>query len=147
VAGRVLDNMTQGNLKFSAQGAKAITTADFQMAKEILTAYGEYIVKDKAQDVATELAHVLAGRKTFNYEELRRDPKVRAIAIQTLFTPHGPAGYTDLYDRHGYILFHPDRNVEGHNQLNWEKQYPETTALVKRSFKEDNVSGYFNLLR
>jgi len=143
VADRVLENMTQGNLKFSEQGAMAISSADFQTAQKILTAYGEYIVKDKARDVATELAHVLAGRKTFNYKELRRDPKLRAIALQTIFTPQGPAGYTDLYDRHGYILFHPDPNVEGRNQLDWEKQFPETTALIKRSFKEDNVSGYF----
>ena len=143
VADRVLDNMTKGNLKFSEQGAMAITSANFQTAKEILTAYGEYIVKDKAQDAATELAHVLGGRKTYNYEELRRDPKVRALASQTIFTPHGPAGYMDLYDRHGYILFHPDKNVEGRNQLDWEKQYPETTALIKRSFKEDTVSGYY----
>jgi class 3 adenylate cyclase len=143
VAKRVLDNMTAGNMKFSEQGAMAITTANDQLARQILTAYGEYIVKDKAQDVANELAHVLAGRKTFNYEEMRRDPRIRKIALQTIFTPHGPAGYTDLYDRHGHILFHPDPKVEGHNQLDWEKRYPQTTAMIKRSFQEDQVTGYY----
>ena len=64
VADRVLEKMTAGNLRFSEQGVMAITTADYQMAKQILTNYGEYIVEDKAQDVARELAHVLAGRKT-----------------------------------------------------------------------------------
>jgi class 3 adenylate cyclase len=54
------------------------------------------------------------------------------------------AGYTDVYDRHGFILFHPDRQVEGRNQLDWQEQYPETTRLIKRSFTEDNVAGYFD---
>ena len=62
-----------------------------------------------------------AGRP-YNYEELRRDPRIRSIAIQTIYTAQGPAGYTDLYDRHGYILFHPDPKVEGRNQLDWQKR-------------------------
>ena len=69
--------------------------------------------------------------------DLRRDPGIRAIAVQSIYTPHGPAGYTDLYDREGYILFHPDKAVEGRNQVEWEKEYPETTEMIKRSFKED----------
>ena len=43
----------------------------------------------------------------------------------------------------GYILFHPDKTVEGRNQLDWEKEYPETTALIKRSFTENQVQGFF----
>ncbi len=139
----VMDKMTQGNLRFAEQGVMAITTADYQMAKQILTNYGEYIIEDKAQDVAHELAFVLGGRKTYNYEKLRRDPTIRKIAIQTIYTAQGPAGYTDLYDHNGYILFHPDPKVEGRNQLDWEKEYPQTTEMIKRSFKEDRVAGYY----
>jgi class 3 adenylate cyclase/HAMP domain-containing protein len=65
------------------------------------------------------------------------------MAIQSIYTPHGPAGYTDLYDRDGYILFHPDKNVEGRNQLDWQKEYPETTEMIKRSFKENHVQGFY----
>jgi class 3 adenylate cyclase/HAMP domain-containing protein len=144
VAGWVLEKMTKGNLRFAEEGVMAITTADYQMAKQLLSNYGEYIIEDKAQDVARELAIVLGGRKTFNYKELRRDPRIRKIAIQTIYTAQGPAGYTDLYDRKGHILFHPDPQVEGRNQLDWEKRYPETTAMIKRSFQEDRVTGYYN---
>ncbi len=140
----VMEKITQGNLRFAEDGVMAITAADYQMAKQILTNYGEYIIEDKAQDVARELSLALAGRKNLNYQELRRDPKIRRLAIQTIYTAQGPAGYTDLYDRHGYILFHPDSKVEGHNQLDWEKQYPQTTEMIKRSFKEDRVAGYYN---
>jgi sigma-B regulation protein RsbU (phosphoserine phosphatase) len=75
---------------------------------------------------------------------MRKDPTLRAIAIQTIHTLDGPAGYTDLYDKRGFILFHPDRTVEGKNQLTWEQEYPETTAMIKRSFTEDYVQGSFN---
>ena len=109
----------------------------------ILTQMGEYVVQDKAEDVARELAHALKGKTKADYARLRRDPNLRAMAIQKIYTPHGPAGYTDLYDQDGYILFHPDQNVEGRNQLDWEKEYPETTEMIKRSFKEDHVQGYF----
>ncbi len=109
----------------------------------ILTQMGQYVVRDKAEDVARELAYVLKGKKLDDYAKLRRDPGLRAIAIQSIYTPHGPAGYTDLYDRNGYILFHPDKNVEGRNQLDWEKEYPETTEMIKRSFKENHVQGFF----
>ena len=109
----------------------------------ILTQMGEYVVKDKAEDVARDLAYVLKGKNTDDYAKLRRDPRLRAIAIQSIYTPHGSAGYTDLYDQNGYILFHPDKNVEGRNQLDWEKEYPETTEMIKRSFKENYVQGFF----
>ena len=33
--------------------------------------------------------------------------------------------------------------MEGRNQLELGKQYPETTEMIKRSFKEDNVQGFF----
>jgi len=143
VAERVMEKVAAGNLRFAEQGVRAITTADYQMAKQILTNYGEYIVEDKAQDVAKELAYALAGRKTYNYEEMRRDPKLRAIATQTIYTAQGTAGYTDLYDQNGYILFHPDKDVEGRNQMDWEEKYPETTEMIKRSLKEDKVRGYY----
>ena len=104
---------------------------------------GQYVVRDKAEDVARELAHALKGKTKADYAKLRRDPRLRAIAIQTIYTPHGSAGYTDLYDQDGYILFHPDKNVEGRNQLDWEKEYPETTEMIKRSFKENYVQGFF----
>ncbi|MFI5330520.1 MAG: adenylate/guanylate cyclase domain-containing protein, partial [Desulfobaccales bacterium] len=80
---------------------------------------------------------------TYDYAQIRRNPNLRRVAIQKIYAFGEEAGYTDLYDEHGYILFHPDPQVEGRNQLDWQKEYPETTELVKRSFTENSVSGYF----
>jgi class 3 adenylate cyclase/HAMP domain-containing protein len=139
----VLGELTKSAIKIAEQAVSHVTEANVLHSDRILTLMGQYVVKDKAEDVARELAHVLKGKTKADYARLRRDPGIRAIAIQTIHTPHGAAGYTDLYDQNGYVLFHPDKNVEGRNQLDWEKEYPETTEMIKRSFKEDYVQGFF----
>jgi class 3 adenylate cyclase/HAMP domain-containing protein len=139
----VMGELTKSSIKIADQAVNQVTEAHVLHSDRILTQMGQYVVRDKAEDVARELAYVLKGKKIDNYARLRRDPGLRAIAIQSIYTPHGSAGYTDLYDRDGYILFHPDKNVEGRNQLDWEKEYPETTEMIKRSFKENHVQGFF----
>ncbi len=140
---RVLGELSKSTIKIADQAVGHVTEANVLHSDRILTLMGQYVVRDKAEDVARELAHVLKGKTRADYARLRRDPRVRAIAVQSIYTPHGPAGYTDLYDREGYILFHPDKAVEGRNQLDWEQEYPETTEIIKRSFKEDYVQGFF----
>jgi HAMP domain-containing protein len=103
---------------------------------------GEYIIRDKARNVVRELAQVLPRNKPYNYAKLRRDPKIRAVAVQAIQTPRGVAGYTDLYDTRGIIIFHPDRKAEGQNQMAFRARHPDAVALLKRSFTED-VSGYY----
>jgi class 3 adenylate cyclase/HAMP domain-containing protein len=139
----VMGELTKSSIKIADQAVSNVTSDHVLHSDRILTLMGQYVVKDKAEDVARELAYILKGRKLDDYAKLRRDPGLRAMAIQSIYTPHGPAGYTDLYDRDGYILFHPDKNVEGRNQLDWQKEYPETTEMIKRSFKENHVQGFF----
>ena len=139
----VLGDLTKSAIKIADRAIGQVTEANVRQSDHILSQMGEYIVKDKAEDVTRELAYLLGGKKTYDYDKLRRDPFLRKIATQPIYTPDGPAGYVDLYDKNGYILFHPDKNVEGRNQLDWEKEYPETTELIKRSFTNNYVKGYF----
>src|SRR5665811_8064 len=127
----VMGELTKSAIKIADQAVNQVTEAHVLHSDRILTQMGQYVVRDKAEDVARELAYVLKGKKLDDYAKLRRDPRLRAIAIQSIYTPHGAAGYTDLYDQNGYILFHPDKTVEGRNQLDWEKEYPETTEMIK----------------
>jgi class 3 adenylate cyclase/HAMP domain-containing protein len=139
----VMEDLTKNAINIADRAVNQLTEANLRQSNQILTKVGEYIVQDKAEDVARELGYILGGKKTYDYAKLRRDPFLRKIATQSIYTPDGPAGYVDLYDKNGFILFHPDKNVEGRNQLDWEKEYPETTALIKRSFTTNEVKGYF----
>jgi class 3 adenylate cyclase len=143
VADRLLDKVTENSVRFAEEGALGIATANYQLSKKVLTSLGEYVVQDKAADVARELSLLLGGRKHYDYDQIRRDPKMRRVAIQEIYTPQGPAGYTDLYDNRGFILFHPDKSVEGRNQLDWQEEYPETTDMIRRSLIENTVTGYY----
>jgi class 3 adenylate cyclase/HAMP domain-containing protein len=143
VDGWILDKMMGKNLIFAEEGAMKITSANYQLAKEILTTYGQYIVEDKATDAAVELSYLLAGKKSYNYEELRRNKRLRKAAIQEIRSSEGIAGYTIVYDKNAINLFHPDPKVEGHNYLLWRERYPEMWQLMTRSLKEKRVTGYF----
>ncbi len=144
MAERYLNRLADRASAISSTAMETVTKANQKVANRVLTSLGEYIVKDKAEDAARELAYLLKGQKNFDYAAIRRNPTLRKVAVQTIYTPEGAAGYTDLYDRSGFILFHPDKTVEGRNQLDWEREYPETTAMIKRSFTENLVAGYFN---
>ena len=137
------DLLLRRSLETSETALKDATAANLQLSEKILTRVGEYIIQDKAEDVARELAHYFKGKKAYDYAQIRRNPILRKVAIQKIYAFGKEAGYTDLYDQHGFILFHPDPQVEGRNQLDWQQEYPETTEMVKRSFTENNVSGYF----
>ncbi len=139
----VMHDLSKNSINIADRAVSQLGEANVRQSDHILTQVGEYIVQDKAEDVARELGYLLGGKKTYDYAKLRRDLFLRKIATQSIYTPDGPAGYVYLYDKHGYILFHPDKSVEGRNQLDWEKEYPETTALIRRSFTTDRVKGYF----
>ena len=94
----VMGNLTKSSISIADQAVSNVTAAHVQHSDDILTRMGEYVVKDKAEDVARELAYVLKGKKLDDYARLRRDPVLRAVAIQEIYTPDGPAGYTDMYD-------------------------------------------------
>jgi class 3 adenylate cyclase/HAMP domain-containing protein len=138
----IMDKMTASNLIFAEEGVEAITAANNRLAAEILTTYGKYIVEDKAADAATELSYLLKGKKTYNYEELRRNKLLRQVAVQEIRTPEGIAGYTIVYDKNAINVFHPDKKVEGVNYMLWRDQYPEMWQLLNRSLKEEKVAGY-----
>jgi class 3 adenylate cyclase/HAMP domain-containing protein len=144
IADHFLKQLANSTLALENTSAQELTGANTQMSEQIIRALGEYIVKDKAEDVARELAHYFTRKKNYNYGRIRRNAKLRKLALQKIYARGKEAGYTDLYDRKGYILFHPDPNLEGHNQLEWQDQYPEVTAQIRKSFTEPEVSGYFN---
>lgn len=122
---------------------KDATTADVKAFQEVVTSMGEYMVMNKAQNVVRQLVQVLPKHKPYNYRQLRIDPRIRQIVLRPIHLHRDVVGYADLYDTRGEIIIHPDPKVEGHNQMDWQEEYPETTELIKRSFTEDNVSGYF----
>ncbi len=138
--------LRQQNLAFTENAVQKITAANLHLSEEILTKYGEFSVEDIADFLARELSHVFAGQQTFNYHQMRRDPDLRRLAVQNILTPDGVAGYTDLLDIWGVAVLHPNKEVEGKNFVLWKEKFPDMWKLVKRSFSQPKVTGYYSFL-
>jgi len=145
-ADQVSEQLLKKNLAFAENGVKQITEANLNLSKEILEKYGEFSVEDIADYLARELSYRLGGKKTYNYREIRRNPALRRLALQNIYTPEGVAGYTDLLDIRGVSVLHPNRDVEGKNFVLWKDQFPEMWKLVERSFTQPKVKGYYTFL-
>ena len=72
-----MGDLTKSAINIADQAVSHVTAANVQHSDRILTHMGEYVVKDKAEDVARELAYVLKGKKTDDYAKLRRDPRAQ----------------------------------------------------------------------
>ncbi|MEW6658832.1 MAG: adenylate/guanylate cyclase domain-containing protein [Thermodesulfobacteriota bacterium] len=128
------------------EALEGLTCANSQVSEEFLTVYAEKMVEAKAEEVAKEIAYLLGGRKTYDYEQLRRDQQLRALATQDILTGEGVAGYLDLNDNTGTNILHPNPQVEGKNFAAWKDRFPEMWNLVALSFKNPKVKGYYTFL-
>ena len=143
-----LSDLASDSLDAAERGIHGVTRANYDLSRDILTAYGEKIVEMKARAVAKELSLLLGGREFHDYNAMRRDDKLRRIATQDIYgwrpgEVKQVAGYVDLLDNRGVAVLHPNPKVEGRNFREWEKLFPHMWALVKRSFSEKEVKGYY----
>ncbi|MFZ5452523.1 MAG: adenylate/guanylate cyclase domain-containing protein [Thermodesulfobacteriota bacterium] len=138
--------LTEQNQVIVRDNLEALTAANYQLAEEFLTAYAERLVETKAEAAAMEVSFLIGGRKTYNYQELRRNKRLRAIATQDILTREGVAGYVDLNDKTGLNILHPNPNVEGRNFSEWQDEFPEMWRLVSEAFTNPKVKGYYTFL-
>jgi len=141
-----LENLRGRDLSAAEEAIEGITAANYLLSEKILTAYGERIVRIKADSVAKELSLLVGGRTTYDYPSLRKKDDLRRIATQDILTWDGVAGYVDVLDNRGVSVWHPNREVEGRNFGEWKQEFPEMWNLVVRSFTEKEVRGYYSFI-
>jgi serine phosphatase RsbU (regulator of sigma subunit) len=146
IADYALEDLTRRNLSGADHALSQVTEANRRLAEQVLTRNGERIVSGVAESAATELSLLLAHRSTRDYGALRADARLRAAANRDIRALGRVAGYTDVYDRTGVSVWHPNPDVEGRNFAEWKDRYPEMWALVVRSFREPEVRGYYSFL-
>jgi class 3 adenylate cyclase len=146
VSDTLMDKLTDNDLIAAETAVSKVATDNYQLSQEVLTKIGERIVAARAEIVAKELAVQLGSKKSYDYARLRKNKRLREIATQEIFTPHGHAGYMDLIDNTGVAVFHPNKEVEGRNFSEWQEEFPEMWRLVALSFKNPKVEGYYRFL-
>ena len=134
------------NLRSAQQALGQLNQSNYELSKKILTTYGEQLVEAKAEETATALSSVLAGKESYDYEQMRKDPELKLLATQNVETWDGVAGYMSLTDKEGISVLHPDDSVQGTDLRQWKEEYPEFWKLVEKSLTERKVKGYYTFI-
>ena len=95
ISNYVMGDFTKHTVNIANNAVKQVTAANVKHSENVLTSMGKYAVRDKAADVARELKYILRGYKHYNYGQMRRNPLIRAVALQTIYSPDGPAGHAN----------------------------------------------------
>jgi class 3 adenylate cyclase len=143
---RIAFQLTEQNQVIVRENLEGLTAANYQLSEEFLTAYAERLVEAKAEAVAMEVSFLIGGRQSYDYQQLRQDKRLRAIATQDILTGEGVAGYVDLNDKTGLNILHPNPRVEGRNFAEWQDEFPEMWRLVSEAFTTPEVKGYYTFL-
>jgi serine phosphatase RsbU (regulator of sigma subunit) len=142
----IVKDITSRNILTAKDALTTISDENLRFSEHELTQLGERLVRLKSIEVAALLSWELGSRDVSDYELLRKDSTLRRIAIQDIRTSDGIAGHTDVFDTHGVAVWHPNIAVQGKNYRDWKGEFPEMWELVKRSFAEPEVQGYYTFL-
>lgn len=139
-------SISKSNLQATQQALGQLNLSNYQLSEKILTRYGEQLVDAKAEETASALSSVLAGKGPYDYEQMRKDPELKLLATQDVKTWDGIAGYMSLADKKGMSVLHPDDSVQGTDLHQWKDEFPEFWKLVEESFTRRKVKGYYTFI-
>jgi serine phosphatase RsbU (regulator of sigma subunit) len=142
----IMTALTARNAAEAEEAVKHLASANYKLSEQTLTDLGERFVRTKSREVAALLSLQLRGRDLKNYDQLRHDPELRFIATGNILAAETIAGHVDVLDDTGTAVWHPNRSVEGKNYVEWKVEFPEMWRLVERSFRENEVHGYYTFI-
>ncbi|MDD1724475.1 MAG: methyl-accepting chemotaxis protein [Methanospirillum sp.] len=123
------------DVKVQEIGNESIT-----MSTEALTTLAEDNIIEKSQAIAKELEIYLAVHPEMTWQDLSKDPKFRAIAVQ----PVGTQGYSVLGDPIGFKnLMHSTKSKEGGSYEAYRNDSPELYDIVVKIKGGNPASGYY----
>ncbi len=117
----VMGKITRLHLQSARAGVQQIAEKNYQLSKKVLTENGERVVELRARIAVLRIQELLRPYdRPLDYDRLRSDKKLRAVATESIHAHGKAAGYIDVYDRKGVAVLHPNRAVEGHNFAEWK---------------------------
>jgi len=142
----VLKNVQKKNIEIAQKNIIDISSQMTKLSEENLRRFGETQVLLYAKAIANELAFELKKYPVKDYNTLRKSDKLRAIATQDLYSNLQKSGSVDVFDRKGEVIWHKNKNLEGRNYKEWEKEYPKMWELAQLSFTKPLVADYYSFL-
>ncbi len=107
-------------------------------SKHIITELSSANIRQKAVDVSRQIEAYLRAKKNMNLEEIKKDPYLKAIAVQ----PVGRTGYTAVHTTDGVNIFHKNPKIVGLDLHKLKGKFPNFWKILAKSLKGP-ASGYY----
>ena len=138
--GAVALNSSRQLAQTAFDGVDELGNETAEDATTALEELGGEMIRQKAEDVAGQVAVYLHAYPELTIEELQQDPDFADIAVQAV----GATGYTCLFEMETPITrFHPDPDLHNFNLEELSDRFPAMWALIERSLDGTSVGGYY----
>ncbi|MDD5645370.1 MAG: SpoIIE family protein phosphatase [bacterium] len=128
-------------LIMSIDGLNIFKSKVEKIAMDSLRQKAESLIQLKAESVAREIGIYLQNNPVELENNLNYKP-LMDIAVQDV----GITGYTDVFDRSGRSLMHPNKDVVGRNYSEWKDDFPQMWELVQEAVRNGSCKGYYTFL-
>lgn len=114
---------------------------EWERSSVLLTRMGETYIRNKAVDIAGQLDLALQSHPYMTLNDLRRDKRFRALAVQSV----GQQGYTGLLEtRTAMVLFHRDHYIENSNVGKFRESLPDYWKIMNTAREGRASGGYYD---
>ncbi len=128
-------------LVMSIDGLNIFKSKVEKIATDSLRQKAESLIRLQAESVAREVGIYLRNNPVKLEDNLNYQP-LMDIAVQNV----GSTGYTDIFDKSGRSLMHPNKDVVGRNYSEWKDDFPQMWKIVRTAIKNGGSGGYYVFL-
>jgi len=122
-----------------SESLKELIATTLVESKSSLSKSGEKTIREKANDVASQIEIFVKSHPKLKREDLMRDPMLKSIAVQKV----GDTGYTAVHDERGINYFHVNPQIVGTDLHDLSNKLPAFWKIVEASLKGP-ASGYYD---
>jgi len=121
------------------ESLKELGMVSLKESKSSLNRLGETIIKQKAEDVAAQMATFIRARPKLKKEDFIQDLELKEIAVQKV----GETGYTAVHDNRGINHFHVNPQLMGTDLHALSEKLPAFWKILAESLTGP-ASGYYD---
>ena len=126
---------------FAGENEPAVKRSIADLSATALEELGKEMIKQKALDVARQVAIYLAGHQAIINGKISQDSALAEIAVQ----PVGKTGYTCMYEKETALMrFHNNPELIDFDMHNWREKLPSWWKIFEPSLNGSIVGGYYD---
>jgi len=142
ITGYIALSYIKGIGNYALETSTSLGESAIQDSTTHLVNLGEETITQIAKHVARQIELYLETRPVSSIEEMRKDVRLREIAVQ----PVGTTGYTTILDPYNYLIVIHKFPEQEKNLIPLKELLPSFWALLNSSASNNPVAGYYDWL-